>query len=79
MSCPGPEVLEGYVLGSLDGPGAASVEAAVVHALHGDDVARALAEAGISCVISSDSVIHPTNQVRLAPLLAEALRNEPSP
>lgn len=59
--------------------GARSVEAAVVHALYGDDVARALAEAGISCVISSDSVIHPTNQVRLAPLLAEALRNEPRP
>jgi ribose-phosphate pyrophosphokinase len=59
--------------------GARSVEAAVVHALYGDDVARALAEAGISCVISSDSVIHPANQVRLAPLLAEALRNEPRP
>ena len=54
--------------------GAGSVEAAVVHALYDDQVAKALAEAGISRVISSDSVIHPTNQVRLAPLLAAALQ-----
>jgi ribose-phosphate pyrophosphokinase len=59
--------------------GAASVEAAVVHALYGDDAASALAEAGISRVISTDSVIHPSNQVRLAPLLAAALQGERNP
>lgn len=53
--------------------GAASVSAAVTHALYGADVATLLADAGITRVWSSDSVEHSSNAVFLAPLLAAAL------
>ncbi|MBX3607915.1 MAG: ribose-phosphate diphosphokinase [Piscinibacter sp.] len=54
--------------------GAASVDAAVVHALfQGDAVAR-LQACGVGRVWSTDSVPHPTNVVSVAPLLAQALR-----
>ncbi len=64
---------------ALRAAGAASVAVAVVHALFDADVAHRLAAAGVSRVISTDSVVHPSNAVPLAPLLARALRDEVSP
>jgi ribose-phosphate pyrophosphokinase len=58
--------------------GAASIEAAVAHALFDRAVAARLARAGIERLVSTDSVPHPTNAVALAPLLAEALADEGS-
>lgn len=54
--------------------GAASVDAAVVHALFRDDALRRLHEAGIRRVWSTDAVAHETNVVSVAPLLAQGLR-----
>jgi ribose-phosphate pyrophosphokinase len=56
--------------------GAASVEVGVVHALFGADVEALLKAAGVSRIVSTDSVAHPTNAAPLAGLLAEALREE---
>lgn len=54
--------------------GAASVDAAVVHALfRGDAVAR-LHACGIGRLWSTDAVAHATNVISVAPLLAQALR-----
>ncbi len=55
---------------------AASVDVVAVHALHGDDAASDFARAGIASVISTDSIPHPTNKIKLAPLLAGALASE---
>ena len=54
--------------------GAASVDAAVVHALFRDDALALLRDAGIQRVWSTDAVAHETNVVSVAPLLAQALR-----
>jgi ribose-phosphate pyrophosphokinase len=54
--------------------GAAQVDAIVVHALFGDDVARQLRDSGISNVWSTDSVVHPSNAISLAPLIASRLQ-----
>lgn len=54
--------------------GAARVEALAVHALLSPDALDDLRAAGIARLRSSDSVVHPSNAVALAPLLASALR-----
>ena len=54
--------------------GAASVDAAVTHALLGGDALAGLHAAGIGQVWSSDAVPHATAVVPLAPLLAGAVR-----
>jgi ribose-phosphate pyrophosphokinase len=54
--------------------GAASVDAAVVHALFRDAALRRLHDAGIRRIWSTDAVAHETNVVSVAPLLAQALR-----
>lgn len=56
--------------------GAASVEIVVAHALFGAETAARLAAAGVGRVLSTDSVVHPTNSVELAGLLAGALNEE---
>jgi ribose-phosphate pyrophosphokinase len=56
--------------------GAASVSVAVVHALFDARVEARLRAAGAGDIISTDSVLHPTNRVGLAPLLAGALQGE---
>jgi hypothetical protein len=48
----------------------------VIHALSGHEAIDQLREAGTERVISSDSCIHQTNAVRLAPILAAALQDE---
>ncbi len=54
--------------------GAASVDAAVTHALFVGDAVAVLHAAGVGRIWSSDSVPHPSNAVPVSPLLAEALR-----
>ncbi len=54
--------------------GAARAELYVTHMLATDEDTTALRDAGIARIVSTDSVFHPTNAVRLAPLLASALR-----
>jgi ribose-phosphate pyrophosphokinase len=54
--------------------GAASVDAAVTHALFVGDALEQLRAARVRHVWSSDSVPHASNVVRVAPLLAGALR-----
>lgn len=55
--------------------GAAQVDALVVHALFDDAVTAQLKDAGIANVWSTDSVVHPTNAISLAPLIADGLTN----
>ena len=56
--------------------GASSVEVIAVHALCQKEDLSNLYAAGIGRIRSSDSVLHPTNSISLAPLLADALKKE---
>lgn len=55
--------------------GAASVDAAVVHALCDDSAVERLHAAGIGRLWSTDAVPHPSNVISVAPLLARALQS----
>ncbi len=57
----------------LRAAGAGAIHALVTHALFAEGALELLAAAGIEHIWSSDSIPHPTNTVRLAPLLAAAL------
>jgi ribose-phosphate pyrophosphokinase len=61
---------------ALRAAGATTVDAIVTHALFAPELTRALFEAGIRSVRSSDSVPHPTNAITLDGVLADALRQE---
>ncbi|HEX5776631.1 MAG TPA: ribose-phosphate diphosphokinase [Caulobacteraceae bacterium] len=65
------------VVDALKDAGAASIEVAVVHALFDGEVDAALRAAGVTRIISTDSVTHPSNAAPLAGLLAEALMEGP--
>jgi ribose-phosphate pyrophosphokinase len=54
--------------------GARQVDAIVVHALFGDDIGRQLCASGITNIWSTDSVVHTTNAISLAPLIAASLK-----
>lgn len=54
--------------------GAATIDVAVAHALMGLDATRRLRECGVGHIVSTDSVRHPTNAAKLAPILADAVR-----
>lgn len=54
--------------------GASSISLYATHMLSSTKDTRALNDAGIFRVVSTDSVKHPTNLIPLAPLLATALR-----
>jgi ribose-phosphate pyrophosphokinase len=54
--------------------GASRVDVAVSHALFVGDALDVLAAAGVREIWSTDSVAHPSNRIRLAPLIADALR-----
>ena len=56
---------------------AASVDVLVVHGLFVGDAVSDLRKAGVRSVWSTDSVVHPTNVLDLAPLLASALAAGP--
>jgi len=60
----------------LRAAGAASIEMGVVHALFTDQVEARLQAAGVSRIVSTDSITHRTNHASLAPLLADALKDE---
>lgn len=53
--------------------GAKKIDVLVVHALFRDDIGRQLHDAGVSNIWSSDSVVHPSNVLSLAPLIAAGL------
>jgi ribose-phosphate pyrophosphokinase len=53
--------------------GAASVDAAVTHALFCDDALEVVRAAGVGEVWSSDSVPHASNRIAVAPLIAQAI------
>lgn len=59
---------------TLTKAGAARVDVAATHALFSEDAGRALQAAGVGSIWTTDSVRHPTNAIRLAGLLADALR-----
>ncbi len=54
--------------------GAGVIHCLVTHALFSDDVTQTLHDTGIEHIWSSDSILHPSNAIALAPLLAEALK-----
>jgi ribose-phosphate pyrophosphokinase len=53
--------------------GAASVDAAVTHALFADDALQVMHDAGIGAVWSTDCIAHPSNAVSMAASISEAL------
>jgi ribose-phosphate pyrophosphokinase len=59
---------------TLTKAGAARVDVAATHALFSEDAGRALQAAGVRSIWTTDSVRHPTNAIRLAGPLGDALR-----
>ncbi|WP_052052459.1 phosphoribosyltransferase family protein [Halomonas salina] len=53
--------------------GAASVDLAVTHALFADDALAVIEAAGVGEVWSTDCIVHASNAIPMAPLLAPAL------
>ena len=51
----------------------ASISVLVTHALFVGDALRRLSDAGVKQVWSCDAIPHPSNRIRLAPLLAESI------
>jgi len=58
---------------ALRSAGAVRVDVAVTHALFAGDALAVLEAAGVDTVLSTDSILHESNAVELAPLLAAAL------
>jgi len=56
--------------------GASNIEAIAVHALSSEQDIAKIKKAGVARVTSCDGVLHSTNAVSLAPLLADALGRE---
>ncbi len=54
--------------------GAASIDVAVTHALFAGDADAVLRAAGVRHVWSTDSIVHASNAIALAPMLAQALQ-----
>ncbi len=54
--------------------GAASVDAAVTHALLSEDAMRMLRNSGVGEIWSTDCIVHSTNATSMAPLLAQAVQ-----
>lgn len=63
----------------LRAAGAREIIMCVTHALFDATTSEKLHTAGITSIVSTDSVIHPTNAIPLATLLAEALWTEVRP
>ncbi len=55
--------------------GAQGIECLVTHPLFTDDAEQVMRTAGIDKILSTDSIDHPSNQIQLDILLAEALTN----
>lgn len=58
----------------LRGRGLARVDAVVVHPVFAPQALERVRKSGVQELVSTDSVPHETNAIRLAPLVAEALR-----
>jgi ribose-phosphate pyrophosphokinase len=61
---------------ALQGCGTQSIEILVAHALFDTAVGVELRRAGVQRIVSTDSCAHPTNDLQLAGLLADALQEE---
>lgn len=61
---------------ALKKAGAARIEVIAVHMLAKENDIATIKAAGVSQIRSTDSVLHPTNAISLAPVLAAALREE---
>jgi len=59
--------------------GVQKVGAIVVHALLGDETCTRLARAGLDRLVSTDSIIHSSNEISLAPLLADKIAKSLKP
>lgn len=57
--------------------GAATVDAAVTHALFADGAVNLIKDAGVSNIWSTDCIPHPSNAVSMAPFIATALTSLP--
>jgi ribose-phosphate pyrophosphokinase len=53
--------------------GAQSVDVAVIHALFSDDAVQLIQMAGVNCIWSTNSVVHSSNCISIAGLIAHAL------
>ena len=53
--------------------GAARIDALVVHAIFAPGALRRIRAAGVTRLVSTDTVAHPSNAIGVAPLLAAAL------
>jgi len=60
--------------GLLKAAGAESIDVYVTHALFDGAAAQMMTRAGVSRIFSSDSIVHESNAIPLAPILAEGLR-----
>jgi ribose-phosphate pyrophosphokinase len=56
--------------------GAAPVTCAVVHALFAGDAESAIREAGVARLVSTNTVVHGTNEIDVVPLLVEPVRSQ---
>lgn len=63
--------------GQVAARGAASISVLVTHALFVGDAEQRLGEAGVTDIVSTDSVPHTSNRIQLAGLLAAALKATP--
>jgi ribose-phosphate pyrophosphokinase len=61
--------------GLLKVAGAEHIDVYVTHALFDAPAAQAMTRAGVSRIFSSDSIVHESNAISLAPILAEGLRS----
>lgn len=55
--------------------GAASVDVAVTHALFAGNALQMIRDAGVKQVWSTDCILHPSNAISMAPIIAQALRD----
>lgn len=76
--CSGGSTLRAALTGLAE-LGAGPCRVVVTHALFPPEVAVTLMQAGAVDVASTDSVAHPTNQIALASVLAQALADEVTP
>lgn len=60
---------------ALRAAGAARVDVVVTHALFVGDAIDTMHAAGVGEIWSTDAIVHPSNRISLAPLLAAALRD----
>jgi ribose-phosphate pyrophosphokinase len=58
---------------TLRSRGCSSIDSVVVHALFAKGAIARIRRAGVRRIVSCDTIGHPTNAIKTAPLMAEAL------